>query len=114
MASFPSLGTTYPSTPLMEKLVDSVLRSPMDGGYVQTRQRYTRIRKLWDVTYTAITTADKVTLEAFVQTVAGGANQFTWTNPQDGSNYEVRFNPIPNFSYNSYDRWNVTFSLEQV
>jgi len=114
MATYPSLGTTYPSTPLGEKLIDSVLRSPMDGGYVQTRQRYTRIRKLWDVSYSALTTVDKVTLEAFVTTVGGGAHQFTWTNPQDGNSYEVRFNPIPSFSYTSYDRWNVTFSLEQV
>jgi len=114
MATYPSLSSSFPSHPLVETLVDSVLRSTMDGGYVQTRQRFTRIRKKWQVSYHALTTTDKLLLENFVNTVAGGANHFTWVNPQDNNSYEVRFFPIPNYTYNSYDRWDVTFSLEQV
>jgi len=113
MASYPTLSDV-PSYPLVEQVKDSVIRSDFDGGYVQTRARHTRIRKTWQIKYGNLTSADKITLAAFVTTVQGGADSFTWVNPQDSVSYEVRFSQPPTFSLVYTDRWNVSFSLEQV
>ena len=116
MASFPSLsgGTVLANYPIIEKIIDGVIRSEFDGGYVQTRARYTRLRKTWQIVYHQLSNVDKALIDAFVVTVQGGADSFTWTNPQDAATYDVRFQSTPACSYVSYGRWDVSFTLEQI
>lgn len=118
MATFPTLSengvTIPPSYPLIEQVEDSVIRSNFDGGYVQTRARYTRIRKTWKINYSNLSNTNKNTLVAFLNTVNGGADSFTWTNPIDEVSYSVRFTIPPICSHTLIDRWDVSFSLEQL
>lgn len=113
MPTFPTL-TAIPSHPLIEQQENSVIRSEFDAGYVQTRARYTRVRKTWQVSYHFVDNSDKAALDTFVSTVNGGADSFTWVNPQDSVSYTVRFQAPPTFSYVSYGGWDVSFKLEQV
>lgn len=118
MAAFPTLTegalTILAGLPLVENREDSVLSSGFEGGYVQTRQRFTRIRRKWQVVYNQLSSANKVLIDNFIDTVSGGADSFTWTNPQNSTAYTVRFSAPPTFSYASYNRWSVNFTLEQV
>jgi len=118
MPSFPTLtedgNTIRPNYPYSEKNEDSVIRSEFDGGYVQTRARYSRVRKTWQVVYTALNTANKLLVSAFVNTVQCGADNFTWVDPVTSTSYDVRFLAPPVFNYVSYNRWDVKFTLEQV
>jgi phage-related protein len=100
--------------PISEQRANSVIRSEFDGGYVQTRARFTRIRKIWKITYTQLSAANKLLIDNFVTTVNCGADSFDWTNPQDSVTYSVRFLSPPISTYVSYNRWNVVFDLEQV
>ena len=103
MPAFPSLSTDIEvSYPILEQLEDAVIRSKFEGGYVQTRALYSRIRKTWSIVYHYVPTADKVIIDTFVNTVQCGADSFTWTNPQDNVTYTVRFTEPPTFSYVSY------------
>jgi phage-related protein len=103
-----------PSYPITERNEDSVIRSDFEGGYVQTRARYTRVRKIWQISYNLLSTTNKNLISAFVDTVQGGADSFTWTNPIDSANYQVRFQAPPTYSHTQYERWDVKFTLEQV
>lgn len=118
MPTFPTLTESglniAASFPIDEQREDSVIRSEFEGGYVQTRAIHTRVRKKWNINYHNLSSANKVSIDTFIDTVNGGADSFTWTNPQDSANYTVRFRDIPNFSYISYNRWEVNFTLEQV
>lgn len=116
MANFPTLSVPYPDFPINEGREDSVLRSPFEGGYTQTRAAHTRIKRTWSVNYNLLSTVDKELIEDFFDTtVNGGADSFTWTSPIDDVAYTVRFAPGGFYSsYVSYNRWNVRISLEQV
>jgi len=118
MATFPTLTegslTILAGLPIVERRENSVLRSKFEGGYVQTRPRFTRARRVWQITYNQLSSANKILIDNFIDTVLGGADSFTWTNPQNSTSYTVRFKDNPTFSYTSYNRWNVNFTLEQV
>jgi phage-related protein len=115
MANFPTLSESYPSYPVVENREDSVLRSSFEGGYVQTRPRFTRVRKKWQINYKLLSSADRTLIANFFDTtVNGGADAFTWTCPLDLTAYSVRFTAPPIFSYSSYGRWDINFELEQV
>lgn len=113
MANFPTLSN-LPSYPLQESREDSVLRSEFEGGYEQTRAQFTRVRRKWDVSYSNLTTADKNTLDAFIDTVNGGADAFNWTHPVTSTVYSVRFSGLPVYSHTMPGYWDVRFSLNQV
>jgi len=118
MANFPTFTENGvdipPSYPLVEQLEDSTIRSKFDGGYVQTRARYTRIRKTWKISYLNLSNTNKNTLITFLNTINGGADSFTWVNPVDTLSYSVRFVVPPLCSHHLIDRWDVSFSLEQI
>jgi phage-related protein len=118
MAVYPTLieggNNIYPDYPITEQFENSVIRSNFDGGYVQTRARFSRIRKQWSISYNNLTLANKLLITNFVATVNGGADSFTWVNPADSQSYSVRFQNPPISTLSSFARWNVKFVLEQV
>ena len=87
--AFPTL-TRKPSFPLPKKPLDTDLKSGFEGGYEQARPRYTRDLFEWDVKYPFLLAADKSSLETHVAAVKSTVI-FTWTNPDDGQTYNVRY-----------------------
>lgn len=115
MANFPTL-TASPTIDWQEgKAFDPAIRSKTEGGYVQTRPRFTRLPKKWEIKYKAITTTDKDLIETHENTQKAGADKFNWTNPLNSIVYEVRYlEPIKYKIAIAQGYWDVDFILEQV
>ncbi|OQB75102.1 MAG: hypothetical protein BWX92_02796 [Deltaproteobacteria bacterium ADurb.Bin135] len=116
MAVFPTLTVTPSIEGWGEELAqDPTIRTQLDGGYILTRARFTRIPKKWKVKYGLLTPGDKATIEAFETTVQGGAGIFSWTSPAGLITYSVRFaGPIMFTMRESPNWWDAEFILEQV
>lgn len=94
---------------------DPTIKSQTEGGYKQTRPRFTRMPDGWKIAYRALPTADKTTLRTFEKTVYVGSAAFTWTNPTDSATYTVRFvKPITYKMRSPSTLWDVEFELEEV
>ena len=116
MANFPILATN-PWIDGWEEGVatDPTIRSQFEGGYVQTRARFTRIPNKFSVHYGVLSTSDKDLLRAFEKTVKVGSDIFSWTNPENSVIYEVRFlSPIKYIPHSNSLWWDVSFTLEEV
>lgn len=117
MAVFPTLSIN-PSRPLDEVREDNVIRSNVEGGYEQTRPRFTRLRRTWTLKYEFLTQTDKDTLDTFLTTVKGGSDAFSWTHPTTSQTHNVRFTKPPTFSLVKYaggsHRYDTTIELREV
>lgn len=113
MPTFPTLSV-QPSYAIDESKEDATIHSPFEGGYEQTRPRFTRKRKSFVLRYKYLPSADKSTLETFVDTVHGGADSFAWTNPITSVQHTVRFKEPPKFSKVSFLYWDIEFVLVEV
>lgn len=115
MPTFPTLSCkpAYPLNPDGTK-EDATVKSPYEGGYEQTRPRFTRVRRRWGLKYPKMSAADKQTLESFEGTVHGGADSFTWTHPVTSTSYTVRFEGTINYSNVHYNKYDVEFVLKEV
>jgi len=126
MAAFPVIyryGTTV-HNPTGESLKNVIahnptIRSQSDGGYITTRARFTRITRSWPaLRYEWLTTANKDALLDFESdTVVGGSNSFTWTNPLDSTSYTVRLSSLMHFTPHpktNFLFWQAEFGLEAV
>lgn len=113
MPTYPTL-TINPSEPMGVKPEDSTIKSDFEAGYMQTRSRFTRKRKTFNIVYDLISDADKNTLEAFVETVKEGSLSFDWTEPLTSTVYVVRFQIAPEYETVIYGYWKTSFVLEEV
>jgi hypothetical protein len=98
-----------------EMALDPVIRNEKEGGYVQTRARFTRTPWTWKLLYPAIPTADKVLIVAHEKAMKGGAESFTWINIDDSATYTVRYKGKISYKpliYGTY--WYVEITLEEV
>lgn len=116
---YPTLLNLPDSSKYSVTAEDPAIRAPLEGGYVATRPRFTRIpRKIWRIGYTDVPNSDKGDIEGFCNnTVKVGSNIFTWTNPEDGVTYNVRFKGAPTYKYvgaGATRRWDIDFELEQA
>lgn len=117
MPTFPTLSV-LPSYPLKDDAEDPTLKSNFEAGYTLARTRFTRQRKLFSLVYNKLPNADKLLLEAFCDTVHGGADTFTWTHPITSVSYTVRFDKRPSFEVSEYSAdvgyvWDTSFLLVQ-
>jgi hypothetical protein len=81
-----------PHLPLSESFDDPAIRTEMEGGYTNTRPRYTRIRGTWPLKWNALTETHYNTLKNFYKNdTFGGSLFFSWTTPTDESTVNVRF-----------------------
>ena len=88
--AFPSIGD--PQIALLEKSVTATLRTPFEAGYVQTRARYTRVPRRWELSWNYLSSTDYGSLRThFEDTVVGGGDSFGWTHPKDASTHTVRY-----------------------
>lgn len=116
MPSFPTLSVK-PKYPIKEEKEDPTIRSDFEGGYQHTRPRNTRVRRKFTVQYHNLPETDKSgsnKLDDFVATVKFGADSFTWTHPDTGTSYTVRFAQIPAYQTIFKDRYDCEFILLEV
>lgn len=72
------------------KSEDAMVSTTTDALYKQTRPRATRRVRTWTYAWNCITDADFAKLKTFWDSV-GRYQAFSWTNPNDGNTYTVRF-----------------------
>jgi len=124
MATFPTiyLHSTFVQNPQVGDFNETMAHNPVikgefEGGYTQTRARFTRVTRKWTCRYDGVSQANKNTIRAFEDARLAGAESFTWTNPEDSVAYTVRFyepviyTPWPK---QAFTRWTIEFVLEQV
>ena len=116
-----STSLNWPSTlpnplyPLAVTREDNVLRSNKDAGYEQTRRRYTRERKSYDLSWTAMRAADRNTIANFYDNeTADGSLSFMWTHPIEGTTAEYRFTGPIKESLSNPGLYEVSCQIKQV
>ena len=114
--TFPSLSQSPAITPWEEQAAfDPTISVPAQGGYRQTRPRFTRIPSKWTLGYLVLPQADKTLIRGLEGDVKIGAEQFSWTNPLDSVVYQVRFlGPVRYKMHGSKFYWDVEFEIEEV
>lgn len=117
--SWPALSVTPALDGWKEDIAnDPTLRNKSEGGYTQTRPRFTRIPKKFDFRYAAgnsLTLTDKAALQTFQDQVKVGSSLFTWTNPITAAVYTVRLaKPITFAPMGTTLRWIAEVSLEEA
>jgi len=82
MATFPMLTRAVSHRGWKEsKLIDPTIRSEFVSGAIATRARFSgTLPVLYNVTYHHISPADKVSLEAFEDSIDVGVTTFNWYN----------------------------------
>jgi hypothetical protein len=107
---------TLPASPVVnsyqESFKDNVIRSQIDAGPMKTRQRYTRIQRLIQVTF-MLTDSQKATFTTFFSTIKGGALPYNWADPVSGTSIVVRMTGAVNGpGYINKNLWQVSFEVE--
>jgi len=109
--AFPTLPT--PQFPIGTSNEDPTIASTFENGMEQTRPRFTRLRRTWTLKWNAMLNADRDTLAAFWITAAGGAAEFTWSNPYDSQTYTVRFSGQIKETWNTDRTWQIEVSIKE-
>jgi len=115
MNTFPTLGVppAYPLDPDGET-EDAVIRSTLEGGYEQTRPRFTRIRRSFGLNY-ELSDADVGVLKGFeIVTLVNGADSFDWVHPLTNEAYTVRLTAPIKYSKVDYGSSKVTLTVREV
>ena len=114
MANFPSIEDEQ--LIINEVSRTDTLRTRFEAGYVQTRARFTRIPKRFELNWSRMSISDFGTLRTFYEdTVIGGAESFNWTHPISSTVYVVRFiGDELNFDANSGRFYSGKVVLEEV
>ncbi|CCG43297.1 hypothetical protein [Magnetospirillum molischianum] len=109
-----------------EKLDNPAAGSKSEGGYEFTRPKFTRRpRRTFADGYTAISQAEKTSLEQFWNDVRGSSDIFLWTSPITGESVQVRFvlGKTLDFKYSHFQktlddepdhRWDVSFEVREA
>lgn len=111
--SFPILEAT--PTYISAKSDFNTISIEYDGGYEQTRERHTRDRKSFKVSYTLLTRADKNLVESHYNTVKG-SESFAWQNIDTLTTYTVRYTKAPEFVANAQrpNRFDINLEMRTV
>lgn len=109
MADWPDIANPSALTERKKKEQD---RSDFEAGYVYTRAKWTRSRKIFELTWGAMKDPDKQTLEDFFDNNLGGT--FTWEHPLSGEVHTVMFaeDELP-AKHVPVNRWRVDLTLEE-
>lgn len=111
--SFPTLSS--PPTNVTEEKPLHTITNQFDGGYKQTRERFTRDISIFTVDYVLIERADKELIENHFKTVRGSI-PFSWTNEDDNTVHTVRYAAPISFPATGAvrNRFSITLKLETV
>ena len=99
---------------LEETTPDPAIRSEFEDGSVQTRPRFTRMRRRWTLSWANIKKSQYEILREFYMNQKGGSLSFSWTNPMNGGVFTVRFVGELTAKTTEVDFYAVTVKLEQV
>ena len=78
MTAFPDVLTgVSPANPWQEQLVYRTVKTDMDNGDVITKQKWLYPRRVFNLAYRVITTANAATLYNFYTSMAGGFGRFS-------------------------------------
>ena len=100
-------------TTMTESSIKGQIKSAFSSGYVQSRAKFTRERKQFQLIWHAMTDADKATLLTYFDNNLGGT--FTWTEPLTSTSYTVRFSD-EQLVFNrdvSAVAWQISLTLEE-
>lgn len=89
MADWPVGSVQNPAYGFGDDLVRSVIRSDFDGGYAQTRPRYTRAGGSYSLEWPLMPEAMFQLLYTFANSNAGGS--FNWWHPVSSAQIPCRF-----------------------
>ena len=114
--AFPTLVSMPLIEPYKEGAAeDPVIRSGTEGGYEQTRPRYTRVPEKWHIEYADLSDSDKALVKAWELAVMYGAYMDTWSHPKTSTSYNVRLAAPIEYAFNDIDNvWKAVFDLKQV
>ena len=111
--NFPDIA--LPDYPLKITREDNILRSTTDAGYQITRQRYTRARKTYELTWKTMRQDDRDTLiDFFERRTANGSLPFYWINPIDDTRHQVRFTEPITESLTSFQLYSIAIKIMEV
>jgi|GEM_PF-7074572 hypothetical protein len=110
--AYPTLSV-LPNYPIEEGIADCTIKSAFEAGYVLTRTRHSRRKKVFKLNYNSMPNADKLSLEAHRDSVLD-ITPFNWTHPKTSTVYLVRFQQLFQFQNMQTDLWNCSFLLEQL
>ncbi len=100
--NFPELDKK-PDVSVVQTYNDDTISSPMESGLEITRQRFSRIRREWQVNYRNVLQPDYDAIDTFIRsTVSGMAGSFSWRNPATGEVVTVRFSQLPSLAEAGY------------
>lgn len=99
---------------LEETTPDPAIRSEFEDGSVQTRPRFTRMRRRWTLSWANIKKSQYEILRDFYMNQKGGSLSFSWPNPMNGVMFTVRFVGELTAKTTELDFYAVTVKLEQV
>ncbi len=111
---FPTLSTKPLVSGWGEQVADDpTIRSPYEGGYKQTRARFTRLTRKYHVSYGDLSQADKDTLVSWENGVKVGSDM--WDAVQLGLAGNYRLLAQIQYKYGvSEEVWTAEFDVEQV
>ena len=111
--AFPTLSS--PPTNITKETPLNTISVQFEGGYKQTRERFTREISTFTVDYVLILRADKDLIEAHFNTVRG-STPFTWINVDDGLTHTVRYSGAIKYPATGAvrNRFSITLTLEEV
>lgn len=83
--------TLTPDFPIEETIKYKTIVSPFENGAEQRRAKWNDPLRQFRLSYISRPIADWTTIATFYNTKKGPYTAFTWTNPNDSTEYTVRF-----------------------
>lgn len=83
--------TLNPDFSFKKKAKYSTIVSEFESGAEQRRSRWGSTLREWHLVFKNRPASDVATVQALFDSKAGVFSSFTWTNPDDGNDYTVRF-----------------------
>lgn len=121
MESFPTLNSDMFWSPINyvdTRQFNPTVKTPFSAGYQQRMNRVSWVPKLFKRDLRWITSAGKLTLEAFLMTVNYGQDAFYWTDVTDDTTYQVVFDesclPLEVVPDANNNRWMVKLAFLQT
>jgi phage-related protein len=86
----PSDWTIAPDYTLPETIKYATLVSEFENNVEQRRTKVANPIRMWELTFNNRTKSEVDTVKTFIGTKSGRYSTFTWTNPNDSTEYTVR------------------------
>jgi phage-related protein len=113
LITWPSI--TNPDYPLKETPEDNTIKSTFEDGSVQVRQKFSKCRTTYTLTWNQLKTDEFKKLDSFIKNDAKmGVNTFVWTHPELGTKHTVRVSSYPEHELVEGNYWQVTVELQEA